>query len=242
MNDGRLAELRQLYERGLLSKETYEAATTALSVEVGSGAGAIGHGNTVLGEGATLTVNPDPLTKNWKEQYLLALLGYCNQIDVTAIDERIIEGERVQVSDVFTSLLVERNKQPLTRTKRQHVTQALEQWLKDGREPSDKDKIAISAVEAIAALPKVVILAYPGGGKSTLVNYVASQLAHKELGKPVDFPGWPADTPPLLPVRIILRRFAANLPADPRPIKGDWCGITLKSSWANGVAAKPLPP
>ncbi|MCA9872742.1 MAG: SUMF1/EgtB/PvdO family nonheme iron enzyme, partial [Anaerolineales bacterium] len=49
-----------------------------------------------------------------------------------------------------------------------------------------------------------------GGGKSTLVNYLATTLARQRLtGGSTGLPDWPAEPP--LPVRIVLRRFAAWL-------------------------------
>ncbi|MDM8550088.1 SUMF1/EgtB/PvdO family nonheme iron enzyme [Desulfobacterales bacterium HSG2] len=66
-------------------------------------------------------------------------------------------------------------------------------------------------------MDRLVILGCPGGGKSTLVNHIASQLTHLRMGtadsEKTSLPGWTTDQPPL-PVRIILRQFAAWMKED----------------------------
>ncbi|MCB9430707.1 MAG: SUMF1/EgtB/PvdO family nonheme iron enzyme [Ardenticatenaceae bacterium] len=124
---------------------------------------------------------------SWEKHYLQTLLGYCEPLDLAAIDELYGEQKPIRVSDVFTSLSVGRG----------------------GK----------TAVSTIANSDRLVILGYPGGGKSTLVNYLAAQMARRRLGQPADpLDGWKGGTA-LLPVRIILRHFAAALPAHVPPGK-----------------------
>jgi formylglycine-generating enzyme required for sulfatase activity len=121
---------------------------------------------------------------------------------------------------VFTPLYLERDGQLLTRRPGETVAEALrrrpqaaEEMAGRGREKEGEQE-PIPAVAVVAALPRLVILGYPGGGKSTLVNYLAAQLATRRLGQPATpdaLPGWPDEARPL-PVRIVLRRFAASLP------------------------------
>ncbi len=68
----------------------------------------------------------------------------------------------------------------------------------------------------MAAVSRLIILGQPGGGKSTLVNHLVTQLAQKRLGKTIakgKLAGWRPDEKPL-PVRIVLRRFAAAIPPE----------------------------
>ncbi|MBI1882296.1 MAG: hypothetical protein HYR94_29340, partial [Chloroflexi bacterium] len=84
--------------------------------------------------------------------------------------------------------------------------------LAKGRE---EERLPIPAIEAVAAVNRLVILGQPGGGKSTLVNHIATQLARHRLGQAgtaEKLPGWPVEER-LLPVRIVLRHLAARLPA-----------------------------
>ena len=161
-----------------------------------------------------------------EEQYLRTLLFHCDALDLAAIDEAYLSGdgiEAVHLSDVFTPLYLERDGQLLTRQPDEPIAKALRRS-KPGRQEmelreraEDKEQEAIPAIAVMAYLPRLVILGYPGGGKSTLVNYVAAQLAYRRLGQttsPEALPGWPDDDRPL-PVRIVLRRFAATLPEHP---------------------------
>jgi formylglycine-generating enzyme required for sulfatase activity len=151
-------------------------------------------------------------TEDWEKHYLLTLIGQCDELDLAAVDETVSlrEGEGVRVSDVFTQLYLDR----LTRGPKQKVATAILKPDQGTREEREK-RLPIQAIEAVAALPRLVILGQPGGGKSTLVNHMAVQLAKRRLGQTVTeekLPGWVAEDKPL-PVRIILRRLAAWLPA-----------------------------
>ncbi|MCB0535631.1 MAG: hypothetical protein KDD14_25730, partial [Saprospiraceae bacterium] len=83
------------------------------------------------------------------------------------------------------------------------------------------DFMPVEAVEIVAAAERLVVLGQPGGGKSSLVNHIAVQLAKKCLGQTIKterMPGWSKENTPL-PVRIILRRFAAWLPKEIPQVK-----------------------
>ncbi|GIK58135.1 MAG: hypothetical protein HND44_10700 [Chloroflexi bacterium] len=165
-----------------------------------------------------------PSAYAWEKHYLRTLLGYCDPLDVAAVDEFYAvdrESAVVRVTDVFTSLYLAHGQQPIRRISRQSVADAIlrprqpDQAMRGEKEEGEP----VTAVAAIAALPRLVILGYPGGGKSTLVNYLAAQLARRRLGQEnSDLPGWPTEAAPL-PVRIILRHFAAALPAHIPPGK-----------------------
>ena len=74
----------------------------------------------------------------------------------------------------------------------------------------------VPVLEALALHPKMVLLGRPGSGKSTLTAFLALSLAEARLAeaKLEERLGsqWPHG--PLLPIRVILRKFAASLPAD----------------------------
>jgi len=157
-------------------------------------------------------------SRSWEKAYLRALLGFCDPLDLAAVDEYYSDETKstVRISDVFTDLYLARDGQPLTVRSGQTAAEAI---LKPRRQETDDrsaedEVLPISAVAGVAALDRLVILGYPGGGKSTLVNYLAVQMARRRLGRAAAgeaLPGWPADAA-LLPIRIVLRRFAANLP------------------------------
>ncbi|MBI5564433.1 MAG: SUMF1/EgtB/PvdO family nonheme iron enzyme [Chloroflexi bacterium] len=74
---------------------------------------------------------------------------------------------------------------------------------------------SVPALEALAYHPTMVLLGKPGSGKTTLSSYLALNLAEAGLGDEAALPrlgsNWP--NTPVLPVRVILRKFAATLPA-----------------------------
>ena len=92
-------------------------------------------------------------------------------------------------------------------------------------EEAMRERRPLTALEAAARLPRLVLTGGPGAGKSTFVNYLVLCLAAHDL--PADdcpfslrpsehLPGWPDDLWPL-PVRVILREFARGLsPRTPR--------------------------
>ncbi len=162
----------------------------------------------------------------WESFYLRTLLTHCDALDLAAIDEAYLSAEgaeTVHLSDVFTPLYLTQDGQLLTQRPDEPVEKALRRSRskKTDLMPEERDEAKkakpIPAVAVMAHVPRLVILGYPGGGKSTLVNYVAVHLAARRLGQataPDALPGWPGTTSPL-PVRIVLRRFAATLPEQP---------------------------
>lgn len=199
---------------------------------------AAGDGKQVVYQLPVLVGGPPPM--DWESHYLRTLASQCEGVDLTPIDETVIAGpaaDAISVSAVFTTLYLAN----LRRRPEQPVADAILRrggldelagrgGQASGRKPkgsseaehSDKE-IPISAVETVAALPRLVILGQPGGGKSTLVNHIAAQLAYRRLGKDASadkLTGWAMQEKPL-PVRIVLRRFAAWLPpGETRPGAG----------------------
>jgi hypothetical protein len=87
----------------------------------------------------------------------------------------------IRVSDVFTTLYF---KYPERRSD-QTVKDAIEKR-DTGDHLHDKERIPIQAVEAAAAVRKMVMLGRPGGGKSTLVkpSWPAGELAGRRKAHP----------------------------------------------------------
>lgn len=75
---------------------------------------------------------------------------------------------------------------------------------------------SVPVLEALAYHPQMVLLGKPGSGKSTLSSYLALNLAEAALGDEAALGRLGSEWThgPLLPVRVILRKFAATLPAD----------------------------
>jgi len=185
--------------------------------------GSVGIGGNVGGDVnvnnvTNITSPPEP---DWEMGYLNTLIAHCDPLDLSPIDETRSQSsdaaESIRISDVFTTLYLE----GVTRYSDQSIAEALAPQ-KDSELPllrakeREKEPLPIQALEAIEALPRLVILGKPGGGKTTLGNHLAAQLAYQRCDKTADFkklPGW-TDKTPTLPVRIILRRFAAWMPAD----------------------------
>ena len=159
----------------------------------------------------------------WESHYLRTLLAQCDALDLAAVDETYLpdDGGALHLRDVFTPLHLQWRGQLVTQRPGESAAKAIQRLFQQEKAPAKREQALekedkstpIPAVAAAAALPRLVILGYPGGGKSTLVNYLAAQLAARRLGQAQadDLPGWPDDARPL-PVRIILRRFAAALP------------------------------
>ena len=154
--------------------------------------------------------------------YLKRLIEHCDNLELTTLEEICPrdgsqgQGSPIRVSDVFTTLYLK----DVDRTEDQTVAQALLTRRGDPekltRSEKEKEAFPIQAIEAAGATPRLVVLGRPGGGKSTLVNHLATQMAHLLMGADVPqdrLPGWPLEEK-LLPVRIVLRRFAAWVPID----------------------------
>jgi formylglycine-generating enzyme required for sulfatase activity len=191
----------------------------------------------------------------WESHYLRTLLTHCDALDLAAIDETYLpdDGGALHLRDVFTPLHLQRRGQLVTQRPQETIAQALQRLFRQEKAPAKREQqlekedksTPIAAVAAAAALPRLVVLGYPGGGKSTLVNYLAAQLAARRLGQAQadDLPGWPDDARPV-PVRIVLRRFAASLPE--RVLPDEQVGLVWRyiekqmTDWGCGESFAPL--
>jgi formylglycine-generating enzyme required for sulfatase activity len=154
----------------------------------------------------------------FRQRYLREVWDACVNLKLTTIDIKTATSSReaaeLELQAVFTDLDV--MEAPGSEKKMGRKKRPMDETL------GEKAQSRLPAMAALSKYDKLVLLGDPGSGKSTLVNYVALCLAgdglgsggvtRKRLGKAWKLPG-------LLPVRVILRDYAARgLPED----KGLW--------------------
>jgi len=173
---------------------------------------------------------PSPLLLRDREDYLRTVISRCDALDLTPLDETRAVGSggapQVLLPDVFTTIHLS----GLTRPEGASVAEVIggspdEEARRTGMR--EEERYPIQAVEAVGSVPRLVVTGEPGGGKSTLVNHLSSELARRRLGEQhTPLPGWDDSGRPV-PVRIVLRRFVA------------WCFSTVwtrcRSRWAISV-------
>jgi len=167
---------------------------------------------------------PKPDLSPLRERYLREVWDACCNLKLTSIDVKVATGRgeaaELALNAVFTDLDVFEAPPRVEMTPAKARRPAGERG-----ERSDDGKRSDNRLPAMAALskyPRLVLLGDPGSGKSTLVNFVALCLAGAWLHK-VEANrkrlGEASKLPSLLPVRVILRDYAARgLPQD----KGLW--------------------
>ena len=199
--------------------------------------------------------------------YLNHLLQDASQLQLSGIDRKTASDAeaRLELGAVYTALLTTTAEHTAERTTERSILRELEKRL-------DKDGAALQQISALEQLnhhPRLVLLGDPGSGKSTFVNFVAMCLAGERLGNktanlstltaplPVDEDaaraGRDKDEKPqpqpwqhgaLLPVRVILRDFAARgLPqiGEPASAKTLWDFIVNElDTWALREFENPL--
>ena len=175
-------------------------------------------GSLITGDGNTIIQASSDLTNKQEQEdhYLKAVLTRCGALDLTTLSASQATSDTLSIDAVFTTLYLE----GMSRSEDQPVAELLKPQrnqpeagkanrtkMRDEQD-EEKERVPVTATEAVAHGRRLVILGQPGGGKSTLVNYVTAQLAQRRRdGVTTATSNWPADYAPL-PVRIILRRFA----------------------------------
>jgi formylglycine-generating enzyme required for sulfatase activity len=144
---------------------------------------------------------------NAERQYLRIVRSACDHLDLINFDESNPgEQDNLKISQVFTGLHL----QNLSHGPKDDLDAIIRQQRnRNALTHSAEDLQPVSAIQAVSAMDRLVVLGRPGSGKSTLVNHLATQLAgqRSSLKDPEVIDGWTAG--PLLPVRIVLRKFAA---------------------------------
>ncbi|MBN1218748.1 MAG: SUMF1/EgtB/PvdO family nonheme iron enzyme [Anaerolineae bacterium] len=183
----------------------------------------------VLGPGASKTEvlapkEPGPTPDDLRRAYLNQLFETTGRLSLAGIDPKAAsEAEaRLNLSAIYTALLTQRADVERDIELRPRETLARRMEAEAAREPR-----RLSALAQLNRQARLVLLGDPGSGKSTFVNFVTMCLAGEALGRPrtnltkltaplPDDEGQdqeelqPWEHGPLLPVRVILRDFAAR--------------------------------
>ncbi|MGH8552769.1 MAG: NACHT domain-containing protein, partial [Methylococcales bacterium] len=235
-----LEQLQRAFAAGLIDRATFEAARAGIEARL-SGGGAINQApdSTAVGQQSVAVasnnygdINTGLLIQlgsqagaskeDLRRAYLARLLNQANQLPLFAADRA---SAQVKLSSVYTALL----------TQRSEPDRSIEFSAKPSGATPEHDKKR-SALEVLNAEARLVLLGGPGSGKSTFVNFVALCMAGELLGvtainrktltAPINIEGsgdkkpeaqrW--DHGALLPVAILLRDFASELPTAATPI------------------------
>ena len=154
------------------------------------------------------TAGDDPAAL--RRRYLAELAAEANRLPWASLDPDYADPSRDEslgLADVYTAL-------DTTKLERVESEDELRAFLAHQAEAR-----RIPAQEMINRDAHVLLLGDPGSGKSTLVNFLAYVLA--QAGRAEEPETWlervtPWDHGPLLPLRVILRDFAAGLPEGTR--------------------------
>ena len=172
---------------------------------VAADAGSVAVGGDVHGDVVIGTQPEDPTAL--RRRYLAELAAEANRLPWASLDPDYADpsrGESMGLADVYTAL-------DTTELERVESEDELRAFLARQAEAR-----RIPAQEMINREPRLLLLGDPGSGKSTLINFLAYVLA--QAGRAGEAAPWlerltPWRHGPLLPLRVVLREFAAGLPA-----------------------------
>jgi formylglycine-generating enzyme required for sulfatase activity/energy-coupling factor transporter ATP-binding protein EcfA2 len=175
---------------------------------VAAGAGGVAVGGDVYGDIVVGTREQDPVIL--RGRYLAEVAAEANRLPWASLDPDYADpsrGESLGLADVYVAL-------DTTQLERVESEDELRSFL-----ARQDEARRIPAQEMLNRDAHLLLLGDPGSGKSTLVNYLTYVLAQAGQARE---PGYwlerlaPWDHGPLLPLRVVLREFAAGLPAGAR--------------------------
>lgn len=238
-----IEKLKRALDAGAIDQDTYDAAVAGISAQVaGSGALAQGRGATAIGAGGvgvggdnTGTINlgvliqqgtrPGASEADLTRAYLARILRQADQLPLFVGDGG---SAQVRLSAVYTALL----------TQKSGANTVVEPSKRRRRSSEDGGK-RLSALDVLNAEPRLVLLGGPGSGKSTFSSFIALSMAGELLGVPGlnletltaplpkedGDPGYPQsqhwEHGALLPVAVVLRELASQLPPPGTPVNAE---------------------
>lgn len=232
-----LAKLKRALESGAIDQDTFDAAVAGINAQLsGSGAIAQGQGATAVGARGVVAgevygnintgliiqqgTQPGASKDDLRRAYLARILRQADQLPLFAGDSA---NAQVRLSSVYTALLARRSDEEIA-TRRSVLGRMYDR------------ASTRSAVEVLNAEPKLVLLGGPGSGKSTFVSFVALSMAGELLGlagpnvatltAPLPRDDQEREDPKpqqwehggLLPVHVVLRELASQLPQSSEPV------------------------
>jgi formylglycine-generating enzyme required for sulfatase activity len=149
------------------------------------------------------------------KSYLNHILKECSFLRLSAIDQGAARADKkpLKLSSVYVDLKID-----FSIPSAQSLSSFLKSKIKGGErfEPMEERKQLrfVDAVEALACHKTLALLGAPGSGKSTFMRYLALTLADAGLNNSAALSrlGKEWTLGPLVPVPVILRKFAARLP------------------------------
>ncbi|OQW94990.1 MAG: hypothetical protein BWK77_08290, partial [Verrucomicrobia bacterium A1] len=148
--------------------------------------------------------------------YLDALVRECAPLRLKTIDQRAAGPSRepLGLTSVYVDLNLEWRISAKMSLKKLLSKMRRGESIRTRFVPESGTSRLVPALEALASFPHMALLGAPGSGKSTLSTYVVLALAETRLGSRRALgrlgPWWSFGA--LVPMRIVLRQFAASLP------------------------------
>ncbi|MEM6648531.1 MAG: AAA family ATPase, partial [Bacteroidota bacterium] len=140
--------------------------------------------------------------------YLERLVAFCQELPLASLDDRP-GADEVTLDDVYITLNTTAVKDDREGIPGEEIHK--QRLVRRNRDPFGRSEKPdpLSAHEALAKTPKLVLLGKPGSGKSTFVKRILERLALHQLGREPQPPeGLDAD---LVPLFVLLRDLAPHL-------------------------------